>query len=136
MIVHIRPSFLLRWNCTVLVSVHLSMALEVTEHTSPVDVKVIRYQMSGRKRGSSGERGMCRIECPLDFKNIENYFGRLRLLVIIPLNTVPRRALKAVAEQQVQLETISRSTAAEGKSCCFKSLPQQPSTPRSGRRQH
>ena len=105
MTIHVSPAFLPeRDHCSV--SVCPSMPLEVTAHTSPDGAKVIRNQLGGRKRDSSGERGIYRNKSPLNFKNIENCVGRLSLLPVIPPSTVPRRALKAVVEQQVQLETV------------------------------
>lgn len=105
MIVRVSPAFLPgRDHCTA--SVCPSMPLEVTGRTSPDDATVTRNRLGGRKKDSSEERGIYRNKSPLNFKNIENYVGRLSLLPIIPPSTVPRRALKAVAEQQIRLETM------------------------------
>lgn len=68
--------------------------------------KVIRNRLDGRERDSGGGRGIYRKKSPLNFKNIENCVCRLSLLPFIPPSTVPRRALKAVVEQQVWLETM------------------------------
>lgn len=105
MVVHVSPAFLPGQDrCRA--SIYPSMPLEVTGHTSPDDAKVIRNRLGGRKKDSSGERGIYRNKSPLHFKNIENCVGRLSLLPVIPPSTIPRRALKAVVEQQVRLETM------------------------------
>lgn len=105
MIVHVSSAFLLgRDRCRV--SVCPSAPLEVAGHTSPDGAKVIRNRLGGRQRDSGGEGGIYRKKSPLNFKNIENCICRLSLLPVIPPSTVPRRALKAVVEQQVRLETM------------------------------
>lgn len=63
----------------------------------------------GRKKDSNAGRGIYRNKSPPNFKNIEYCIRRLHLSLVIPRSkstTIPRRALRAVVEQQVGLGTV------------------------------
>lgn len=66
-------------------------------------------RMVGRKKDSNAGRGIYRNKSSLNFKNIEYCIRGLHFLPIIPPSksiTIPRRALRAVVEQQAGLEAL------------------------------